>query len=363
MMRKPAICLAICVIFAVIGCGNAAITTKSKPAETFGAWPNPTGNPIGGGKGYHQIVSRSHFKVSTAQGLLAALKKAGKGQVVYVDDGAEIDLTGKQKIVIPGGVILASGRGNAKGGKVSKGALLFTKQQNASPLFQVGGPGVRITGLRIRGPDPERRTALLQGLHKQGKYYTIPTSDGIQSKHPNLEVDNCEVSAWGHAAIYLMKGAANAHVHHNYIHHNQRSGLGYGVSINQATALIEGNLFDFCRHAIAGTGRPGEVYEARYNIYMAHANGHIFDMHGGGDRGDGTNIAGTRINIHHNTVINTDWPAAIIRGRPQQPSEIHHNWFIHIKEPWANKQNIGWCVMQLGGEGNLKVYKNHYGPK
>ncbi|MDK1032698.1 MAG: hypothetical protein QGD94_11875, partial [Planctomycetia bacterium] len=65
---------------------------------------------------------------------------------------------------------------------------------------------------------------------------------------------------------------------------------------------------------------------------------------------------------HHNTVVCTDWPAAIIRGRPQQPSEIHHNWFISHKRGWAT-ENIGWCVMQPGGKGNLKVYKNHYGPK
>ena len=86
--------------------------------------------------------------------------------------------------------------------------------------------------------------------------------------------------------------ASKAYIHHNNIHHCQRSGLGYGVALDEADAIIEANLFDWCRHAIAGTGSPGTSYEARYNIHLENASSHCFDMHGGGDRGDGTNIAG-----------------------------------------------------------------------
>ena len=32
------------------------------------------------------------------------------------------------------------------------------------------------------------------------------------------------------------------------------------------TALIEANIFDYYRHAIAGSGLPGTGYEARYNF-------------------------------------------------------------------------------------------------
>ena len=42
-------------------------------------------------------------------------------------------------------------------------------------------------------------------------------------------------------------------IHHNFIHHNQQDGTdGYGVAVvNRAYALIEKNVFDYNRHAIA----------------------------------------------------------------------------------------------------------------
>ncbi|MDK1032697.1 MAG: hypothetical protein QGD94_11870, partial [Planctomycetia bacterium] len=314
--------------------------------ETFGAEPNLTGDPIGGGRGYRRIVKRFHHRVATAKGLLSALARARKGEVVYVMDTAEIDLTGKKNIIIPAGVTLASGRGRAKGKKLSKGALIFCDEKWTKSLFRTGGPGVRVTGLRIRGPDPTRQNELTKRLIKEGTYNTVAKSTAIWTSHPRLEVDNCELSAWSFAAVRVGKGGF-LHFHHNYTHHCQRWGKGYAVCLSRGQALIEGNLFDWHRHAVAGVGYPEEAYEARYNIYLANSSNHIFDMHGGGDRGDGTTIAGKKILIHHNTVINTEWPPVIIRGRPVQPSEVHHNWWFAKKRGWA-KQNIGWCVMQLG---------------
>ena len=327
----------------------AQLKVKPKAAvekESFGAETNPTGDPIGGGKGYRQLVSQSDYQVNSLEGLLAALKKAKAGQVVYVDDQAEIDLTGKQKIVIPGGVTIASGRGH----KNSQGALLYSNELKTSPLFLAGGEKVRVTGLRLRGPDQKRRTEQMRQLHKEGRYYSIPNSDGIICSYPHLEVDNCELWGWSHAAVFLKRGASKAHIHHNYIHHNQRSGLGYGVCLDQSDALIEANLFDWCRHHIAGTGRPGTSYEARYNLVLANANGHSFDMHGGRDRKDGTDIAGDSIKIHHNTFKATSVPAIVLRGRPTQSAEIHHNWFLH--------PDRGKAVRQTNAVGNMNIYRN-----
>ncbi|MGB2806215.1 MAG: hypothetical protein WBC22_00625, partial [Sedimentisphaerales bacterium] len=58
--------------------------------ESFGAEANPTGDPIGGGKGYQWLIVRSDYLVKTLKELLAALKQAKTGQVVYIDDKAEI---------------------------------------------------------------------------------------------------------------------------------------------------------------------------------------------------------------------------------------------------------------------------------
>ena len=331
--------------------GNTKGILAQTGTETFGALLSPSGDPIGGGGSYSRIVNSGDFTVSTAQELLDALEKAKQGQVVFVEDSAVIDLTGKNNIVIPGGVTLASRRD----GEAAKGALLYSIQLDTTPLFTTGGDNVRITGIRLRGPDLERRTEQLRELMAEGghdAYYRISNSNGIQSTHEKLEVDNCELWGWSHAAVFLKKGAVNAHIHHNYIHHNQRSGLGYGVCLDQSSALIEANLFDWCRHHIAGTGSPGTSYEARYNIVFTNANGHSFDMHGGRDRNDGTDIAGDRISIHHNLFMATDVPAVVIRGIPTEKAEIHHNWFLH-NDPQS-------AIRQSNATGNMEVYRNQY---
>jgi len=329
----------------------AKVKVKPSPTaekETFGAEANPTGNPIGGGKGYRRLVNRSDYRVKTLDELVSALEKAKAGQVVYIDDRAEIDLTGSQKIIIPAGSTVASGRGKGD----SQGALLYSSNLAISPLFSVGGEGVRVTGLRLRGPDQQRRTEQMRKLHKEGRYYSIPNSDAIICSHPGLEVDNCELVGWSHAAVFLKAGASKAHIHHNYMHHNQRSGLGYGVCLDRADALIEANLFDWCRHHIAGTGRPGTSYEARYNLVLENANGHSFDMHGGADRKDGTDIAGDSIKIHHNTFRATSVRAIVIRGQPTQSADIHHNWFWHLDPRRA--------IAQTNASGNMNVRRNQY---
>ncbi|MBW8041559.1 MAG: hypothetical protein FVQ85_16405 [Planctomycetes bacterium] len=316
--------------------------------ESFGAEANPTGDPIGGGKGYQRLIVRSDYLVKTLRELVSALKQAKAGEVVYIDDKAQIDLTRSSKIVVPGGVTVASGRGRGN----SQGALIFSTKLSTAPIFMAGGEKVRITGLRLRGPDQKRRTEQMRKLHKEGRYYSIPNSDAIITAHSYLEVDNCELWGWSHAAIYLQRGASKAHIHHNNIHHNQRSGLGYGVCLNQADALIEANLFDWCRHHIAGTGRPGTSYEARYNLVFENANSHSFDMHGGRDRKDGTDIAGDSIKIHHNTFRATSVRAFLIRGRPRQSAQIHHNWFLHPDPKRA--------VAQTNAAGNMNVYRNQF---
>jgi len=170
--------------------------------------------------------------------------------------------------------------------------------------------------------------------------------------HDGLEVDNCEIWAWSHGGVFAVKGK-NVHVHHNSIHHCTRKGLGYCVVINMAEVLIEANLFDHYRHAIAGTGRSPSSYEARYNICGPNAISHVFDMHGGADRKDGTHIAGDRILIHHNT-FQSKRQDFVIRGVPTESCELHHNWF-------ATKSKPSQAVRQINAEGKVKVFRNAYG--
>jgi hypothetical protein len=333
--------------------------------EVYGAKPDAVG-PIGGGPGYTKIVTDGQHQVKTPEEFVAALGKAQAGEVIFIDPQAELDFTTlvyAEKLVlkVPGGVTIASNRGQDG----SPGALLCTDAFQSRPLFVTLGPDVRFTGLRLRGPDPKRRMDHHRRSYSSGRepkdasayYYTFPVSEGLKADHPGLEVDNCELSGFSHAAIVLSAGDRH-HIHHNYIHHNQYHGLGYGVSHgygSNSVSLIEYNVFDYNRHSIAGTGKPGNAYEASNNVEIGHANGHHFDMHGGSDRGDGTVIAGDWMKVHHNTFMLTEAVSIVIRGVPQQLAEVRHNWFAHTVaggpiRPWP-----------VGGETHIVCENNAYG--
>ena len=142
-------------------------------------------------------------------------------------------------------------------------------------------------------------------------------------------------------------------VRHCFLHHNQRLRLGYGVYLDQADALLEANLFDWYRHCVAGSGRPGTSYEARYNYVLPNASGHAFDMHGGADRNDGTDIAGDHIKIHRNIVEAAQFPAVVVRGRPRVGLEISENQF-------RNPDPARTLVLQAGEE-SATVVGNKFG--
>ncbi len=325
---------------------------KAANIESFGAECNPTGDPIGGFIGYSRHVTKKDYVVNTLDELLAALKKVKKGEVVYVDDDAEIDFTEfaeYDQVLIPAGVTLASGRGSIdKDGNVSYGALLYTNGFDTgfdNGLFITAGDSVRITGLRLKGPDPVKHVFS----------YGLPNSDCITVYHSFTEIDNCEIWAWSHAAIEMIKGSY-VYIHHNFIHHNRRDGLGYGAGTGGASALIEANIFASNRHSVSGSGEKGSTYEACYNILYEDPEhtAHVFDMHGGTDLRDGTTRAGSYMNIHHNTVYGARQRPIVIRGIPEKESEFHHNWFVDYKP--------GTAVAQVYAHGNMKIFQNAYGP-
>ena len=310
-------------------------TSVNLDGQTYGAQPDQLG-PIGGGTGYTKIVTKGDFTAGDLDQLLDALAKAKPGQTVFIPGQTEIDCTARvyiEQLVIelPGGVTLAGNRGRNH----SKGALIYSDALKTPTLIRVTGQDARVTGLRIRGPNPKRyldhhRRSFAEG-RGSGYYYKLPTSNGIGTEQPGLEVDNCEISGFSHAGVDLV-GSDRHHVHHNFIHHCQYNGLGYGVCHGTASSLIERNLFDFNRHSIAGTGRPGCGYEARHNVELGTSLSHCFDMHGGRDRNDGTDIAGTTILIHHNTFRAPNTPV-VIRGVPQDTCKVYRNWFPLHQDP------------------------------
>jgi hypothetical protein len=306
--------------------------------KIYGAKPDETG-PIGGGKGYVDAFTQGDFEVSDVEELLQALSEAKAGQVIYMDGDTVIDLTPRiyveQLILkIPPGVILASNRGT----NASEGALICSDTLNTKVMMRAAGPGVRITGIRLQGPNPKRhmehhaRSFGPNGLGRE-YYYRFPVSRGIETSFP-IEIDNCELSAFSQCAVYLKEGTGH-HIHHNFIHQCQYNGLGYGVSHNTSFSVIEYNLFDENRHSIAGTGASGSGYIARHNVEAGISLSHCFDMHGGRDRKDGTEIAGTSIEIYNNT-FRAPQRAVVIRGTPEERCDIYQNWFAaHANEEAA----------------------------
>ena len=329
-------------------------TWIERDGVVYGAKPGEEG-PIGGGADYAHAVTGGEYTVDSVEALIGALGKAQAGEVVFVPGKVTLELTplvyiDELVLEIPTGVTLASDRGHDG----SEGALLVNDALKGKLMLRPLGPGVRVTGLRLQGPNPKRhlehhKRSFGEGGPGHSYYYQFPTQDGILMEHDRLEVDNCDISGFGHAGIFL-RGGTGHHIHHNFIHHCQYNGLGYGVSHDVAQSLIEYNRFDSNRHSIAGTGRPGCGYVARNNIELGVSLSHCFDMHGGRDRKDGTVIAGTLIEICNNT-FRAPQPAVVIRGVPEQLCDVHHNWFV------AHKDASG----AVRAEDRTEVHENVYG--
>ncbi len=284
--------------------------------------------------------------IGTREELLAALAGATAGDTVFVAGGASIDLTGHKRIGIPAGVTLASDRGT----NGAPGALLYNTELDLGQAetwaqFTAQGGGVRVTGLRLRGPDPEIRD----------NAYQYDNSRGIEAfETSDLSVDNNELSGWSHGAVFL-RDSIEARISRNDIHHNRRTGLGYGVVlVDSSSAVIEYNTFTQNRHAIAGNGLRTQRYEARYNLVVDNARSHGFDMHGENEAlGNGAPWAGDVIRIHHNSFRSTAEPAIKVRGRPATGGYVSGNCFAH--------SSAGTAVLQTFFTGNLTIGPNTYG--
>ena len=283
------------------------------------------------------------YVVSTRDELLTALKSATSGEVIFVKGDANINLTGTYGIVIPGGVTLASDRGfnGSSGGRIFRYRTSPPSLENGYakiPMMITGGDNVRITGLRIEGND----TVQDELIEEVGLDVTAAIR---ASERTGLEVDNCEIWGWSQAGVELPNSnwsSAHAYIHHNYIHHCQARGLGYGVVIGGGTALIEANIFDYTRHAIAASGLPGEGYEARYNIHLGHGTaigGHHFDVHPFPVPVNDESIAGYEYKIHHNTFEPTNLYAVGIRAVPEKGVWIDHNIFKDSHTPVFQRGN------------------------
>lgn len=283
--------------------------------STDGVAAEPSGSgTVGGGPGYANVVPQSAADavVQSRRELDDALAAANTGDIVYVPGGTSIDL-GDQEYSIDDGVTLASDRGIDG----SPGALLFTDAEPDELLTLYGT--ARLTGVQLRGP------------HPGDDWGGDSSAEGVETRGAG-EVDNCDIWGFSYAGIETEVGDG-AHIHHNVIRENNKSGLGYGVVANAGTTLIEYNYFNYNRHSVATSGdNPG--YVLRYNHFGPTEVMHNIDAH---------EPTGNRYEIHNNIVetVRREWDdnlnhAVNIRGVPDDVATIYDNWFFNDNAPDSN---------------------------
>ena len=303
----------------------ALLRTQVHPALL--ALSNPA-NPAGGGARYRGLLPAlpaDHPCTARDEAGLARALADPACTKVYVPNAASITVDRETPLQLRAGQVLYSrrGAGDSAGGVIRSTRLLSTP-------FVLLGDSARITGLRIEGADKE--TTQCPSRPKAEWYSCASARDGLVARGAvNVEIDNNEIFGWGSAAVYLDTGSTrerrstSAHIHHNYIHHNRHHGLGYGVAVNAPAALIEWNVFDFYRHAIAATGRDDTGYEARYNLVLENSDddaGYAFDVHQNQERG------GSYVKIHHNVFRRAHplYGAIRVEGTPRNGAFVFDNW-------------------------------------
>ena len=301
--------------------------------------------------------TRGFFRVGTLCQFWNAMQIAAWGSVIKIHSDAllNFELLGtcikdaSPSFRIPDGVTI---RGDRRGTRA--GPWLFAP--HSDPLFQMAGavnlaePAslsgnyVRITGLRMQGRSRERSEDL-------------PSSRGIAVRDDLVVIiDHNDMSDWTVSAVGVSGAqsrdwkchprpdfrAENVRVERNFIHDNQRQGLGYGVVTGGYVSIV-GNTFLRNRHAIAGDGNAFSGYSAWFNLVLSEAPRQVwgplgglfgligsytqdFDMHGSDSSTHHTGgIGGSDVEIARNTFLGTNRRNFDLRGVSCGLVQFHHN--------------------------------------
>jgi len=277
-------------------------------ASTANAWS------IGGGDSYPQDYDIfSGYLVKDDNDFYHYANIAKAGDVIFISSNAVINLSDLKKtnypdLIIPEGVIIASGRGNdGSGGGVLK---LSTE---ASKIFTLSS-NVRITGVVIEGPDAT--------THDDIESYTV--SNGIELNGTGIEIDNCEISGFSGAGIIVLGG--DAYIHDCYIHHIRGNGKGNGILVSGGNVKIEDNLFSNCRNGVAIS--EGAHLEAKNNIEVGNSIESLFRI--------GTDTCAI---IKNNTVLGYTQPI-ILEGKPNE-YVVENNLFSLNKKQYTQDTLLG----------------------
>jgi len=303
--------------------------------------------------------------------LIGALTNSTNDEQTIELCDVDLDLTGRSDLVIRAKRSLIASPACARGPRSFGPRIFVTDHREGKPLFDIEGDNVRVSGFRLEGPTPD----IGSGENTERGIVISPLPD-TQPIH-SIEISNMEISRWSGAGVHVKDNAQSAergrlfntnpaavHIKNNYFHHNRHdNSWGYGVDVaDGAYALIEQNVFDENRHAIAGKSRNDDAldysgYTARENLILpgggVHcgplfcSHTHQIDMHGDQNRWySGSNwncgTAGETMLIERNTILYTNGLAIKIRGNPADKAVADGNVFKHVSRSDAIGQN-GYC--------------------
>jgi hypothetical protein len=313
--------------------------------------------------------------------LISALGSANPAQVVELCN-IDLDFTGHSGIEIGANRSVIASSACARGPRSSGPRIFVTdKRDGHSFLFVIRESNVHFSGFRLEGPSSEIGSAadnLESGINIFPFACETPACDTPGLIH-DIEISNMEIFHWSGAGVSvgdntetkergrLINEKVDAvRIKNNFFHHNRHfDGNGYGVVVaGGGYALIEQNVFDENRHAIAGGSsdrkRDYSGYTVRDNLIFPGGGRHCsrwgicwqthqIDMHGdasttfGGDWCCGT--AGETMIIERNTILYTAGLAIKIRGNPADKAVVDGNVFRH--------QSRGDAISQNGNPGFL----------
>jgi hypothetical protein len=367
--------LAIAAAFAVALASAALAAPDAAPATTCPPVARP---PVG-----EKLDETPSRKVRSAAELEDVLRSDFKGRVIVPKDvdwemkrpcggfdelGRCID-TPMHDIPIHSGVQLVGERGEL----ASRPTLRASDRLAEYSLFKIECNDVRVEGLHLVGPaagsrDKTKLPFYVNGVsvvedaaHQTGRRIVIADNEmdqwagGAVDVRSSEEADVLEPEDYDGPRI-RPEDAGLVRVERNYLHHNARDEGGYGVVVGgNSYTTIEGNVFDFNRHAIASNGHAFNGYVARFNYvleggYTYGGNGYYgqhFDVHGtstpeeraehhydGGRAGEKYEIAFNTLRGEQNyggfLGIGSHARAAFeLRGRPAIRADFTNNVVVH----------------------------------
>ncbi len=398
----------ICVAPAVFA--NPAMRLPRPPIN----WPEITSDWV-------WVTTAKQLEDALQQGLDGTLK----GPIIVAKN---IELTGKRRLTLSSGVQLIGWSGLGRRPILWTRTASFkdpvTEKDLGYSLFEVWGNGVRVGGIHFWGPaqtDINRSSsqapvsAITVFQHKAQE--PVPDESGIprvtgQSSGLSVVIADCEFNEWTDSGVQVISDPTQqprrhvkspeewnpdwplpteeekTRVERNYFHHIATEGHGYGVSVNGGTyAVIEGNVFDFNRHAVTSDGYAKCGYTARFNYVLqggyreggvdTHVVGTVgsyynqhFDVHGsaGGNGG----WAGEKFEIAFNTIRGdqsyhagfSTRPALSLRGTPETSLHFSNNVLVHDSHDDALSFKGGvpgrFVLVELIGTGQYVSSGNRY---